>query len=475
MSSSIHQLMDLIHESEGSEHTDAQLLRQFASTRDPHAFELLLKRHTGLVWGVCRRIVRHDQDSEDAFQATFQTLAQKADSIKVASCLSSWLYRVAYRIAVRVRSKAVKHQQIETSIEEEPLDSRTTQALAETIWRDVRVLIDDELQQLPEKYRLPVILCYLEGQTYQEAARQLGWTSGTFSTRLKKARELLRSRLTQRGLTLTTAGLLSALATQAQAKSMPVPCVERTLESCIASWNHALSTGMLSQQSLELTKGVLRTMFIMKIIRGTAILLALGILGIGASFFVAHHGPAIAQNKTTEQEEQPKESTSKKDEKEQRKNEAQQRHEKLMKFREHFEEVAKKWTRELVKYQLKIAELEERLNQVIQEDELERSIYLLKREQYERKIIEVQQQIIQLAGKPQEQAPFERSIRVLQKELEQLKAEYADMMEKRRRIRLDYKREIISIQGEAELKKQLRDLEKDLLHGEMHRIADGRK
>src|SRR5262245_53590280 len=187
--------------------SDAELLRRFAGVRDESAFELLVWRHERLVWGVCRRVLRDAHTAEDAFQATFLALALKAGSISKREAVASWLYQVAYRTALRARACAVQRaarevQGVDLAGAPGP-DDPTAAAAA----RELSPLLEREIGRLREKYRAPVVLCYLEGKTYAEAARLLGWSPGTVSTRLTHARALLRSRLAGRGLALGGAAL----------------------------------------------------------------------------------------------------------------------------------------------------------------------------------------------------------------------------------------------------------------------------
>src|SRR6266849_2785295 len=170
--------------------TDRQLLHRFATRHEEAAFELLVERHGPVVLGVCRRILRHEHDAEDVFQATFLTLARKASSIRKPESLGCWLYGVASRLAFKVRASGAKRRAAEAV----PRPSAGQELCA---------ALDEELTRLTWRYQAPIVLCYLEGKTRDEAARQLGWSLGTFKRRLSQGREILRERLTQRGLTLS--------------------------------------------------------------------------------------------------------------------------------------------------------------------------------------------------------------------------------------------------------------------------------
>src|SRR5262249_28837220 len=163
-------------------------------------FEELVHRHGPMVLAVCRRILRGRQDGEDAFQATFLVLARRAGSIGKRESLGSWLHGVALRTSLKARRDLARRRLHERRAV--PMSATDPDPDAKAAWRDVSPVVDEAVQKLPEQYRAPVVLCYLEGRTYAEAARQLGLSKGTLSTRLTKAREVLRARLAGRGVSL---------------------------------------------------------------------------------------------------------------------------------------------------------------------------------------------------------------------------------------------------------------------------------
>src|SRR5262249_50266505 len=160
------------------------------------------------VWGVCRRVLSDAHLAEDAFQATFLVLVRKAGSIHKRASVGSWLYGVAYRVAVKARTRAESRRAQERRVAEMP----PPRPLDERSWLELRAVLDEELSQLPEKYRAPVVLCYLEGKTHDEAARQLGCPRSSLTSRLARARVLLQKRLARRGLALSAGLLAGALA-----------------------------------------------------------------------------------------------------------------------------------------------------------------------------------------------------------------------------------------------------------------------
>src|SRR5260370_5891963 len=196
---------------------DGQLLHRYVTTRDESAFAGLLERYGRLVFGVCLRVLRHSQDAEDAFQATFLVLARRAATLDGRGPLGNWLHAVAYRTAIKARQSAARRHTREMQV----LNMSTVLSSEEREWSDeerewsdLRPVLDQELNQLPVKYRAPLVLCYLEGKTQEQAARELGWPTGSMSRRLNRARELLHERLARRGLALSTGILFMLIANE---------------------------------------------------------------------------------------------------------------------------------------------------------------------------------------------------------------------------------------------------------------------
>src|SRR5262249_52032068 len=164
--------------------TDGQLLERYAQAGDEAAFETLLWRHGPMVLGVCRRVLGDRHEAEDAFQATFLVLHRKAKSFGAHDPVGNWLYKVAYRIALRAKRNAAQRPVCAGH----PFDRPDPEPSSALVWHDLRPVLDEELNRLPEKYRSPLVLCYLEGKTVVQAAQELGWPSGTVSGRLARAK-----------------------------------------------------------------------------------------------------------------------------------------------------------------------------------------------------------------------------------------------------------------------------------------------
>jgi RNA polymerase sigma factor (sigma-70 family) len=220
-----------------SEPTDERLLRDYVASQDGGAFAAMMRRHGGMVFAVCRRILGREQDAEDAFQATFLVLMRKAPSLKRPELLGNWLYGVAYRIASKVR-----HANSQKRMREAPMvDLPAPEADDDLSWRDLRPVLDDEVQRLPQRYRRPFVLFYLEGQSAEQIATALGRPRGTVLSQLARARERLRVRLAGRNLALSAGALASLLA--------------RTASSDAAVPDRLLDWGMQAHGSSPLAGG----------------------------------------------------------------------------------------------------------------------------------------------------------------------------------------------------------------------------
>jgi RNA polymerase sigma-70 factor (ECF subfamily) len=266
--------------------SDAELVRRFTGSKGPaaeQAFEALLGRHGPMVLGVCRHILRRPQDVDDAFQATFLVLVRKARSIRVDESLGPWLYGVAYRTAIRARSKVARHHLEEMNDLEAAAADPGGGACA---W-EIRPMLHEELNRLPEKYRSPIVLCDIEGKSHEEAARLLDWPVGTLSGRLSRGRQLLKDRLQRRGLT-ASAGMLAARLPGEALQALPPRLAELTIKAALASG----AGPTVSTSVLTLTQGVLNAMLIHSLKRAALILVSVAAV-TGAFGFRAGWVPAI--------------------------------------------------------------------------------------------------------------------------------------------------------------------------------------
>jgi RNA polymerase sigma factor (sigma-70 family) len=275
----VRHIRRLIGPTETAVQTDRQLLQRFADRQDEAAFALVVERHGPMVLRVCQRLLHDAQEAEDAFQATFCVLARKAMARFWQESIGSWLYAVACRVAGKARTRSARRRQRDR----EAAMRRSEQAPASTTDPELNALLDVELQRLPEKYRAPLVLCYLEGQTNEEAARQLGWPKGTVQGRLARGRDLLRSRLLRRGLAL--AGTTLAFLETAQAPAaVPGALLQSTIRTSIQFAAGPAAAGSVPASVAGLAEGVLRTMWLTKL-KIAAILLMLAVTGVGAGVF----------------------------------------------------------------------------------------------------------------------------------------------------------------------------------------------
>jgi RNA polymerase sigma factor (sigma-70 family) len=281
----INQLRRLMGRRSGSTLTDDQLLQDFVERRDEASFEVLVWRHATMVLNLCQRVLRDAHEAEDAFQATFLVFARKAGSIGKREALAGWLYKVAYRVALRVRTKTRRGDQA-------PLDELAARDNADDlVWRDLRPVLDEEIDHLPEKYRTPFVLCHLQGHTNEEAAEQLGCPKGTILSRLARGRERLRARLARRGIALSVAWLSMTLFQKASSAAVPAEFVSSTTKAAIPFAAGKAAAGLVSTPVAALTEGVLRTMLLTKLKTAAVALLTLTVLGTGAGF-LAHRALA---------------------------------------------------------------------------------------------------------------------------------------------------------------------------------------
>ena len=256
--------------------SDGQLLARFIEHQDEAAFEALVRRHGPMVLGVGRRLLHNHHDAEDAFQATFLVLVRRATTIVPPEKLANWLYGVAYRTALKAKAtnfNRAKH--------EEPVIGELEDRSPRDPWDELRPLLDRELNGLPNKYRLPIILCDLQGQSIKEASRNLNWPQGTLAGRLARARALLAKRVARYGRVLAVGTLAAALADHAALASVPASLIFSTIQAAGLGSAGFTAAGLISANVAALTKGVLKSMWLSKLKTATALFLTLGIVGLG--------------------------------------------------------------------------------------------------------------------------------------------------------------------------------------------------
>jgi serpin B len=280
-SSLVNQLRRLIGAPATVESGDGPLLRQFAEHHDEGAFALLVQRHGPLVMRVCRQILNHADDADDAFQATFLILARKAGSIRSSEALPSWLYRVAYHVAGQAKVRAAHRRTRERQVAVSPQTDADPSAL-----HDVWPLLHEEVNHLPAKYRTPVVLCYLDGKTNEQAAQELGCPVGTLKIRLTRARDRLRDRLTRRGVVLS--GGIAAVLTEAGSATAALPAglMDSTIQAAeLTTAGEAALATTISTQVSSLVEGVLHTMLLNRLKPIALGVLLLAVVGGGLGWF----------------------------------------------------------------------------------------------------------------------------------------------------------------------------------------------
>ena len=288
-----HYIRSVVPVHESADVPDREYLDRFARNRDESAFAALVGRYGGSVWAVCRRLVDREQDAEDAFQATFLTLARKAGSIRDGS-LPAWLHGVARRIAANLRRTARRQADREAAAAIRPCSGPP-----ELTWQDGLAVLDEELGRLPERYRTVLIVCCLDGRSREEAAAHLGWSEGQVKGRLERARDMLRRRLERRGFQVGTVLLAATVSRSASAGPpavAPTVLVSSTVKAAIAFVSASgAKSGTLSSTVAALSEGVVRAMAVQKIKLVLAMLLALAVTSSG---LFTYHAAAARANRT---------------------------------------------------------------------------------------------------------------------------------------------------------------------------------
>jgi RNA polymerase sigma-70 factor (ECF subfamily) len=282
MDTVIRHLRRAVLRQDGAGRTDGQLLASFLEQKDQAAFEALVRRHGPMVFGVCRRVVRNHHDAEDAFQATFLVLARKASSVRPRERVANWLHGVALRTARKAQTMLTKRRGREKQVTEMP----EPEAAQQDQWRDLQPLLDQELNGLPENYRLPILLCDLEGKTINEAAQQLGWRQGTLAGRLARGRKLLAKRLASRGVVLSAGSLAAVVSQNVASAGVPTSLMFSTVEAAgMIVAGQVTVAGVVPAKVAALMEGVMKGMMLTKLSNAVAGLVVLGAVVFGGSLF----------------------------------------------------------------------------------------------------------------------------------------------------------------------------------------------
>jgi RNA polymerase sigma factor (sigma-70 family) len=268
--------------------TDGELLEQFLAQHDETAVEALVRRYGPLVLGVCRRVLRNLHAADDVFQATFLVLTRKAPTLNGTKSLGNWLYTVAYRLALRARAVEIRRQQRQARA----MHLRHQMEIMPANASDVIVALDEELHRLPARHRVPLVLCYFEGKTNEEAAQLLGCPRGSMAARLAQARERLRKSLARRGYAAPATGIATLLANSAAQGAVPLPLLINTVRAALwFAGEQSSSTGVVSTQAVALARAAFRSMLVYKLKIVGVMLLASAMLGTSATMLLK---PAVA-------------------------------------------------------------------------------------------------------------------------------------------------------------------------------------
>lgn len=263
--------------------TDTGLLERFVTHQDQAAFEEIVRRHGPMVFRVCQRVLGHTQDAEDAFQGAFVVLARRAAQVH-GELLGGWLHGVACRVAWNARRRASRLRAREQSVA--ALEQFGRRAAAEDANHDVRAVLDEEINRLPAKYRLPVILCCLEGRTSEQTGQQLECQAGLVRMRLSRAYDLLRKRLARRGLALPAAGITTLLAEEATA-AVPAALLASTTRGATLLAAGQAPAGAISAEASALADATTRVMTTSRLKLVAAIVMVLLVTGVGTSILVS--------------------------------------------------------------------------------------------------------------------------------------------------------------------------------------------
>jgi len=301
MSEVVQHLRKTLLQQDGAGLTDGQLLGRFIEQRDEAAAAALVRRHGPMVWGVCRRVLGNPHDAEDAFQATFLVLVRRASAIVPREMVGNWLYGVAHQTALKAKAtlakRRVRERQVSAmpEIEVEPQHFR----------QELRAVLDQELSRLPDKYRVAIVLCDLEGRTRTEAARQLAVPPGTLAARLTRGRALLAKRLVRHNLAVSGGFLVAALSEQAASAGQPSSLVSSTIRAVTSvAAGPASSAGVIPAEVAALTEGVVKAMFVSKIKIATGLLLALTVSAAGGLLYETQAGGPVDDSSRVEQKKE---------------------------------------------------------------------------------------------------------------------------------------------------------------------------
>lgn len=286
------QLREVALRQDGAGLTDGQLLECFVSRGEQAALEALVRRHSPMVWGVCRRILPNHQDAEDAYQVTFLVLVRKAATILPRHMVANWLHGVAHQTALKARTMATRRRAREKQVAQMP----EAEIQAPECWSDLRPLLDKELRKLPDKYRAVLILCDLENQTRKQVARRLGLPEGTVAGQLARARTMLATRLARHGLQISSAALAAVISQNLASASLPAGLMAQTIKAASLSVS-GQAAGLISIKVQALMRVMLRSLLLSKAKVTMPVLLGACLLMLGPASAVP--GPSRTEQENS--------------------------------------------------------------------------------------------------------------------------------------------------------------------------------
>lgn len=260
--------------------SDRELINRFLQQHQEEAFTVLIDRHGPMVYGVCHRSLANRHDAEDAFQATFLVLSRKLATLRKKDSLAGWLHRIASRTASNLKRSAVRRRRMELVLQGRFFHDRHAESTSD----ENSALLDEELELLPERYRAPLILCYLQQMSRETAAVTLGLTLGSLHGRLERARAILKKRLTNRGF---NPALVNSLVGVHGPILLPATMVTTSARAAAGMALGRTISELVGSKVLKLTQEILRAMVMTKMKCVTGILLTVCVLSQTAGHFLA--------------------------------------------------------------------------------------------------------------------------------------------------------------------------------------------
>lgn len=277
-------LLDQVYRLLAPQDSDAELLGSFTARRDEAAFAALVRRHGPMVLRLCRRLLGEAHAAEDCFQATFMALACQAGSIRRPAAVAAWLYGVAYRVSLKTRAERGRRRAVASAVDVATCPDPRPEPLDRLSGRELIDAFEEEMQRLPESYRLPIALCCLEGLSQEEAARRLGWTPGAVKGRLERGRTRLHARLVRRGLTLSIALTAVEAARGLATATLPATLASATVKAALAFVRgSSVFAAEVPAEAARLATEIVHGAGLIRRTLALVLVLGIGIMAVGAA------------------------------------------------------------------------------------------------------------------------------------------------------------------------------------------------